>query len=182
MPLWVNYRYVEAFDRCYLQKSFNVMFWWIDPNNLIIVLLGFSIVLNQYILFFELHSIPLDFFACTTCAQVLHGSFPFSCRLRFNFECFLGATDCPDLTHLYSGITILAMLLTRLFVVLFLHFLEGANYLIIIMVNSKDIPGNMYFTDICMSSSEIWQLIDTTVQHVNIKMTLIAMDFQLIIS
>lgn len=53
--------------------------------------------------------------------------------LRFNFECFLGATDCPDLTHLYSGITILAMLLTRLFVVLFLHFSEGANYLIIIM-------------------------------------------------
>lgn len=53
--------------------------------------------------------------------------------LQFNFECFLGATNCPDLTHLYSGITILAMLLTRMFVVLFLHFSEGANYLIIIM-------------------------------------------------
>nr|XP_022332511.1 uncharacterized protein LOC111130104 isoform X2 [Crassostrea virginica] len=53
--------------------------------------------------------------------------------LSFNFECFLGVTDCPILTHLYSGITILAMLLTRLFVVLFLHISEGANYLIIIM-------------------------------------------------
>lgn len=156
-----------------------------DPINLssqIIVLLGFSIPRSS--IFFSLNCIQLfyTFFACTTCAPVLHGSFPFSCRLRFNFECFLGATDCPDLTHLYSGITILAMLLTRLFVVLFLHFSEGANYLIIIMVNSKDIHGNMYFTDICMSSSEIWQLIDTTVQHVNIKMTLIATDFQLIIS
>lgn len=128
----------------------NVLMDLINLFSQIIVLLGFSIV--QYILFFEMHSIFLDFFAFTTCAQVLHGSFPFPCRLRFNFECFLGATDCPDLTHLYSGITILAMLLTRLFVVLFLHFLEGANYLIIIMVNSKDIPGNMtYFTDIRMS-------------------------------
>ncbi|XP_062593306.1 uncharacterized protein LOC134254801, partial [Saccostrea cucullata] len=53
--------------------------------------------------------------------------------LSFNFECFVGAADCPSVTHLYSGITILAMLLTRLFVVLFLHFSEGANYLIIIM-------------------------------------------------
>lgn len=53
--------------------------------------------------------------------------------LQFIFGCFLGATDCPDLTHLYSGITILAMLLTRMFAVLFLHFSEGANYLIIIM-------------------------------------------------
>ncbi|XP_048734444.2 uncharacterized protein LOC125650310 [Ostrea edulis] len=54
-------------------------------------------------------------------------------KLSFDFECFLGAADCPSLTILYSGITILAMLLTRLFVVVFLHFSEGANFLIIIM-------------------------------------------------
>lgn len=120
-------------DKIWFTVGFNVMF-------------GLTLVQSEhsrlqcslllFIFFFDLHSIFLDILACTTCAQVLHGSFPFSCRLRFNFECFLGVTDCPDLTHLYSGITILAMLLTRMFVVLFLHFSEGANYLIIIMVNS----------------------------------------------
>lgn len=120
------------------------------------------------------------FFACTTCAQVLHGSFPFSCRLRFNFGCFLGATDCPDLTHLYSGITILAMLLTRMFAVLFLHFSEGANYLIIIMVNSQDIIC-ISLISVRRSSSEICDNLQT-LQHVTIKMKLIAMDFQQIMS
>lgn len=48
------------------------------------------------------------------------------------------------------------MLLIRLFVVLFLYFFEGVNYFIIIMVNSKDIFGNMmYFIDICMLLFEI---------------------------
>lgn len=63
--------------------------------------------------------------------------------------------DCLDLIYLYLGIIILVMLLICLFVVLFLYFLEGVNYFIIIMVNSKEIFGNMYFIDICMLLFEI---------------------------
>jgi len=51
-------------------------------------------------------------------------------------RCFIGVDYCDSQAHISSILVILAMLITRVLVIIFLKFSEGANYLVIIMVST----------------------------------------------